>query len=103
MTDRPESDAAPVDPHRPAGPGSASRPVDPAEHPTDVEEWRSEVVPPSDVDEEAVIDEAPPSAVPTDRGDSIVVPDDDRPVDLNDDDVLLGEDDTIEDRFVEEE
>lgn len=86
MIDRPDSDSMPRDAE---GAG-----VDPDAHPAHVEEWRSDSLPPSDVDEEAVVDEDVARAVPTDRGDTIIVPDEDRPVDLSDDG--LSDDDPAE-------
>lgn len=72
--------------------------VDPDEHPGHVEEWRDDAANPTDVDREAVIDELSPHAVQTDRGESIIVPDEDRPVVVTSDDDLdddLPEDDAV--------
>jgi hypothetical protein len=85
MTDRHDPETTPA---RPVDAADAVDPVDPDEHPAHVEEWRDDAVPSSDVDEEAVIDEKVPTAIRTDRGDTIIVPDDDRPVVLSDDDEL---------------
>jgi hypothetical protein len=101
MTERPDPDTTPTDV---PGPGGA---IDPDAHPAHLEEWRSDAVPSSDVDEEAIIDEESPASVQTDRGDTIIVPDEDRTVDLSDEDELaddgLDGEDTIEDGFIEEE
>jgi hypothetical protein len=89
MTDRHDPETTPA---RPADAADAVDPVDPDEHPAHVEEWRDDDVPSSDIDEEAVIDEDTPTAIRTDRGDTIIVPDDDRPVVLSDDELPAGED-----------
>ncbi|RWZ51508.1 hypothetical protein ELQ90_05175 [Labedella phragmitis] len=104
-SDRPDREATPADL---PGPGDT---IDPDAHPAHLEEWRSDAVPPSDVDEEAIIDEDSPATIQTDRGDTIVVPDEDRPVDLADDgladDALVDDgftdEESIEDGFVEEQ
>ncbi len=76
----------------------SARAVDPDEHPAHVEEWRSDETVPADVDVEAVIDEETPVAVRTDRGDTVIVPDDERPVVLEDDeDALASDEATLED------
>jgi hypothetical protein len=106
QTDRPDPDAAP------AGLPGPDGTIDPDAHPAHLEEWRSDAVPASDIDEEAIIDERSPATVQTDRGDTIVVPDEDRPVDLADDDGLvddgldddgLDDEESIENGFVEEQ
>ncbi|RWZ58249.1 hypothetical protein ELQ92_14590 [Labedella populi] len=103
MSDRSDPDITSAGLPRPGGT------VDPDAHPAHLEEWRSDAVPPSDVDEEAIIDEEAPATVQTDRGDTIVVPDEDRPVvlsdedELADDDELLTDEDSIDDGFVDEE
>lgn len=99
-SDRPDSEATPADP-----PGQGGT-IDPDAHPAHLEEWRSDAVPRSDVDEEAIIDEDAPAMIQTDRGDTIVVPDEDRPVDLTDDgpaDDGFTDEESIEDGFVEEQ
>jgi hypothetical protein len=94
MTDRHVPETTPA---RPGDAADAVDPVDPDEHPAHVEEWRDDDVPSSDVDEEALIDEEAPTAIRTDRGDTIIVPDDDRPVVLSDDDMPAGGEDVSAD------